>query len=95
MMNILEELWYGNICPSEQPIRKSSEYARILRKVETERDKLNSQPAQIQREIDRLLDTQMEAAAVGERDAFIMGFRLAAQIMADSLLKTDRWGAMT
>lgn len=39
-MNILEELWYGNIYPNEQSIRKDSEYTQALRKVVDEQDSL-------------------------------------------------------
>ncbi|MGM9640312.1 MAG: DUF6809 family protein [Faecousia sp.] len=39
-MKILHELWYGNIYPSERPIRKDSEYAEALHKVVGEKDSL-------------------------------------------------------
>lgn len=37
-VNILHELWYGNICPSERPIMKDSEYAQALHKAADEKD---------------------------------------------------------
>lgn len=43
-MNILEELWYGNIYPNEQSIRKDSEYAQALRKVADEKESLLACP---------------------------------------------------
>ena len=85
-VNILHELWYGNICPSERPIMKDSEYAQALHKAADEKDGLlSSLSSELQKGIERLLDVHMEAAAIAERDAFVMGFRLAVQILMDSL----------
>ncbi len=85
-MNILEELWYGNICPSEKPIRKNSEYANTLHKVVEVKERLQPKvPPELQPDLEELMDVQMEAAVVAERDAFQLGFRLAVQIMVDSL----------
>ena len=85
-MNILHELWYGNIYPSERPIMKDNEYAQALHKVADEKDSLlPSLSSELQKGIEKLLDVQMEAAVIAERDAFVMGFRLAVQILVDSL----------
>ena len=40
---------------------------------------------EIQKAIEKLMDVQMEAAVIAERDAFVMGFRLATQIIVDGL----------
>ena len=64
-VNILHELWYGNICPSERPIMKDSEYAQALHKAADEKDGLlSSLSSELQKGIERLLDVHMEAAAV-------------------------------
>ena len=85
-MNILEELWYGNIYPNEQSIKKDSEYAQALRKVVDEKERLlPSLSSELQKGIEKLLDVQMEASVIAERDAFVMGFRLAVQILVDGL----------
>ncbi len=85
-MNILEELWYGNIYPNEQAVRQNSEYAQALHKVVDEKENLlpNLAP-ELQKAIEKLMDVQMEAAVIAERDAFVMGFRLATQIFVDGL----------
>lgn len=86
-MNILEELWYGNIYPNEQSIRKDSEYARALHKVVEEKENLLPPLApELQAAIEKLVDAHMEAAVIAERDAFVMGFRLATQIIVDGLV---------
>ena len=85
-VNILYELWYGNIYPSERPIKKDSEYAEALRKVAEEKESLlPSLAPELQTGIEKLLDAQMEAAVIAERDTFVMGFRLAVQILVDGL----------
>ena len=85
-MNILEELWYGNIYPNEQSIRKDSEYAQALRKVADEKESLlPSLSPELQKGIEKILDVQLEAAVIAERDAFVMGLRLATQIIVDGL----------
>lgn len=85
-MNILEELWYGNIYPNEQSIQKDSEYVQALRKVVDEKENLlPSLSPELQKGIEKLLDVQMEVAVIAERDAFVMGFRMATQIIVDGL----------
>ncbi len=87
-MHTLEELWYGNICPSDQPVQKESEYAQALHLVVAARESLPaSLPSELQSKIDTLLDAQMSAAVIAERDAFVMGFRLAVQLLLDCLKK--------
>ncbi len=81
-MNILEELWYGNIDLGAQSLDKNSDYARALHKSANEWEKMSPQ---IQKIIGKLVDAQMEAAGIAERDAFVLGFRLAVQLMAASL----------
>ncbi len=67
-------------------IWKDSKYAQVLRKVVDEKECLlpNLTP-ELRKAIDELMDVQMEAAVIAERDAFVMGFRLATQIIVDSL----------
>ncbi len=85
-MNILGELWYGNIYPNERSIRKDSEYAQALRKVVDEKERLlpNLAP-ELRKAVEELMDVQMDAAVIAERDAFIVGFRLPPKIIVDSL----------
>ena len=86
-LSILEELWYGNIYPSERPVKKGSEYAQALHKAADEKDSLlPSLSSELQKGIEKLLDVQMDVAVIAERDAFVMGFRLAVQILVDGLV---------
>jgi hypothetical protein len=42
-MNIIEELWYGNISPCERDIKKDSEYAELLEQIVRHEEKLQKQ----------------------------------------------------
>ncbi len=85
-MSILQELWYGNVHPIERYMRQDSEYAQALHKLVDEQNRLLPGLApELRKGIEKLLDVQMEAAVIAERDAFIMGFRLATQILIDGL----------
>ncbi len=87
-MNILENLWYGNIAPSEQPLAKGSAYAAALKRVDTQIGKLleNNSP-EIQSAVDSLLDRQTEAASIAEEKAFVTGFQLGVQMLLCALEK--------
>lgn len=79
----------GNIYPNEQSIRKDGEYAQALRKVVDETESLlPSLSPELQKGIEKLLDVQMEAAVIAERDAFVRGFRLATQILVGGRMVT-------
>ncbi|MGM9600873.1 MAG: DUF6809 family protein [Faecousia sp.] len=57
-----------------------------MRKAADEKDSLlPSLSPELQKGIEKLLDVQLEAAVIAERDAFVMGFQLATQIMVDGL----------
>ncbi len=43
---------------------------------------------ELQKAIDKLMDVQMDAAVIAERDAFVLGFRLATQILVEGLTAT-------
>ncbi len=85
-MSILEEFWYGNIHPCEQYIQKDSAYFGVLRKADgVKHQLLTVLSPEHQAIVDKLMDAQTEAATIAERDAFLMGFRTAVQMLMDSL----------
>lgn len=85
-MGVLEELWYGNIYPSERPIQKGSGYAAALEKFNKEKETLLSGLSpEVHSIFEKLLDKKIDPNTVAEREAFVLGFRLAAQLLIDSL----------
>ncbi len=53
--------------------------------VDEKENLLSNLSPELQKAIEKLMDVQMEAALIAERDAFIMGFRLATQIIVGGL----------
>ncbi len=83
-MHTLQELWYGNIHPCEKPIQRGGEYARALHKFAEEKERLIPDLSpELQKIFEMLMDIQMEAAVIAERDAFVTGFRLATQLLME------------
>ena len=88
-MNILEDLFYGNIRPSDKQFDRKSKYAKLLGVMTDNIDKLtgflNSLPnAEKERDMFlEMLNAQGEINAFTELERFIEGFRLGASFMLE------------
>ena len=83
-MNILEELWYGRINPSQrmQPDDKSaSELTEQIVKKEDELAPLLSDEAN--EILEQMREKQLDLSTSNERKAFMSGFRLGARMMLE------------
>lgn len=92
-MRILEELWYGNIAPSERSVDKGSpmwELGRLIVRNEEELAPLLSEKAK--EVLEKLMDNQTELHSIRECEVFVRGFRLGARIMLEVLDGSDKWG---
>lgn len=86
-MNILEELYYGNINPNEKHFRRKSEYEKFVKIISSNEEKLKSYlDEEAQRLLLQLMDAQTAIAATGERERFIEGWKLGAQFVLDTFL---------
>lgn len=85
-MSILEELYNGNIVPTEKYIKKGGEYQKIndelSEKIEKLMCTLNSKQKDLCEEIE---DGFCRLSYISEKECFIDGFRLGAQIMREIL----------
>ncbi len=85
-MAILEELYNGNIVPSEKFIKKGGEYQKVndelSEKIEKLTCTLNSKEKDLCEEIG---DGICKLSYISEKECFIEGFRLGAQIMREIL----------
>ena len=83
-MFVLQDLWHGNVTPSERYVRRGSEYHKVSQKMCDEMDnllKLLSPEAKKQLElVGKLKDDMM---LLSEEDTFIYGFRLGASMILD------------
>ena len=81
-MNILEDLWFGNISPWERPFKKDSAYAELLALVIRHQDDLNGRLNDEEKEIfEKYSDCSNEMHDLTEREAFVKGFTIGAQII--------------
>lgn len=86
MTNILEDLYNGNINPSERPYPQSHEEKQCNKKfVELEEDFLNSLNENEKLLYKRISYELGNSHLYTEEKTFVMGFRLGAQIMLDVL----------
>ena len=83
-MNILEELYLGNIDPQKRTSDYEKEYNTLLEYADKHesvlREALNGQQNET---LQKLIDCYDEMCSIGEVNAFVNGFRLATQIMIE------------
>ena len=90
-MKILEELWNGNILPSERNIgagSKMQHLGELIIRHEKNLDPLLSEKAK--ELLEKLQDNQAEWAYLKECEIFTYGFRLGARIMLEVMDDGDK-----
>lgn len=87
MESIIEELYYGNISPSERSCRRSGEYAHILQLVTQNEEKLTEALTEAQKEtFDKFKDGTSELNGMTEITAFSLGFKLGLRLTAEAFI---------
>ena len=85
-MNILEDLWFGNISPWERPFKKNSAYLELLTLIARHYDDLIGRLNDEEKEIfEKYDDCTGEMHNLTEREAFVKGFTLGARIIIEVL----------
>ena len=83
-MNIIEELWYGNVSPCERDFKKGSKYSELLgyivRHEEDLQKRLNDEEKEI---LEKFTECTNEMYGIAEREAFVRGFVLGARIIIE------------
>ena len=86
MKPILEELFYGNICPNTYCRSKDKETKELMGYVADHHDSLLSTLTDNQKEIlEKFNDCYDELTDINEREIFIYAFRLGARIAIEVL----------
>lgn len=81
-MNVLEELWYGNLEPSEFDSSSSKEYKELLHLVSRNEEKLLATMTAEQKELfSKYSDALREFQALTELLLFQRSFQLGARMM--------------
>ena len=86
-MDILEELWYGNVNPMEMNnIQNNSEYQSALRLVNNNYDRLQEGLTDKQKQLlMRYAESRNEFSGITELDAFKTGFRLGIRLVITAI----------
>ena len=83
-MYLLEQLWRGNLAPSERYIRSDSEYKKATQAfcdaTEKMEKELSPEGKKYWREV---ADRQSDMTMLAEEDIFIYGFRMGARMILD------------
>ena len=82
-MSILEELYYGNIRPTDEP--QSDDVKKALSEVVKIEEALGENLANMgkKEKIAELSERYSKLITLTERDGFLQGFRLGAKLMAE------------
>ena len=91
MRNILEELWYGNICPNTGYRESTPPAKQLMGYIADHHDNLQATLTEEQKEVlEKFDDCYAELTDINEREIFAYAFRLGARIMLDVMLPRPR-----
>lgn len=83
-MNILEDLYYGNINPCEREFKKGSTYSQLLGYIVRHQQDLQKRMNDEEKEVfEKFTECTNEMYSMTEREAFVSGFTLGARIIID------------
>ena len=83
-MYVLDELWRGEITPSERGYRKDSPYAALVRQANETADIFYKELSAVgKKAYEVYCDQQGQLDDVKDCDSFIRGFRLGARMILD------------
>ena len=90
MRTIIEELHYGNICPTDRDVVKGGEYAHLLHLLTQNEDDLTQTLTQVQQEtFQKFKDCASEINDTNESEAFIVGFKLGLRLAVEAMISTS------
>ena len=83
-MTILEDLWYGNIDPSETFLNDNRHFKKLLSLMGKNRDKLTDTLTEQQKELlEKYDDIISEMHSLSESESFSCGFSLAVRLIME------------
>ncbi len=85
-MNILEELYYGNVFPNEKCAKLDEQTKELLSLQNRNEENLISTLTDEQKEtFEKFKDCNREFHEINERQLFILGFKLGAKIVIEAM----------
>ena len=90
MKSILEELWYGNICPETDSRTTTPEMKQLMEYMARHHDSLMETMTDEQKDIfERFDDCWSEYASLAEKSIFIYAFKLGMQLAIEVLISDE------
>lgn len=90
MRSILDELFYGNICPNTDCRSQDKETKQLMGYIANHYDNLLSTLNDHQKEVlEKFDDCYNELTDINEREIFAYAFKLGARIMLEVLSNTE------
>ena len=90
MRSILEELFYGNICPQNDCAKPDEKTQQLMGFISCHHNALNNTLTDKQKEIfEKFNDCYSELTDINERKIFIYAFKLGMRIAIEALTSDD------
>ena len=91
MRSILEELWYGNICPNSGCREETKEAGELMGYIADHHDALLGMLTEKQKETPpKFDDCYAELTEINEREIFLYAFRLGMRIAIEVFTEPER-----
>ena len=85
-MSILQQIWDGEFRPSEQEVRKDSQYYNVMHSITEAQKKFYSTLSPEAKEAyENYVLLRGELCNISEQDAFIKGFRFGVQLLISAV----------
>ena len=85
-MRMIEELFYGNICPCEKSLIRGSEYSHLLDLAVKNEEKFSELLSPQQKDMfEKVKECMTDMNNLLEKEAFIDGFRLGVKLTAEAV----------
>ncbi len=85
-MNLIKELWYGNIIPQEDGIFNKPQFKELLGYTARHRVELEETLTDKQKELlEKMMDNRNEYDSLAEARVFEYGFKLGTKLMLEML----------
>ena len=90
MRSILEELYYGNISPTDRDVVKGGAYSHILQLLTRNEEALMETLTQTQQEtFEKFKDCASELGDKNEMMSFVLGFKLGMRLAVEAMISID------
>ena len=90
MRSIIEELYYGNISPTDRDVVKGGAYSHILQLLTRNEEALMETLTQTQQEtFEKFKDCASELGDKNEMMSFVLGFKLGMRLAGEAMISID------